>query len=159
MRHSTRHMAVVGPLDFRCTHVRYHFFNVITINIDGIDGKQARRLGLSSPLGELMDHCCDAWTAAFYPSILFSLFSGQVDSGVLFTCEWIIICGFLLAHWEKSITGVLYLPWSYDFGQMVCPKLIYLLHRHCAIFYYTSIIFYGFHCTVSVSVVVIHCFL
>ncbi|KAH9281122.1 Ethanolaminephosphotransferase 1 [Echinococcus granulosus] len=86
--------------------------------LDGIDGKQARRLGLSSPLGELMDHCCDAWTAAFYPPILFSLFSGQVDPNILFACEWIIICGFLLAHWEKSITGVLFLPWSYDLGQM-----------------------------------------
>ncbi|KAL5108232.1 Ethanolaminephosphotransferase 1 [Taenia crassiceps] len=90
---------------------------------DGIDGKQARRLGLSSPLGELMDHCCDAWTAAFYPPILFSLFSGQVNSSILFTCEWIIICGFLLAHWEKSITGVLYLPWSYDLGQMTTVLL------------------------------------
>ncbi|KAL5969801.1 Ethanolaminephosphotransferase 1 [Taenia solium] len=91
--------------------------------LDGIDGKQARRLGLSSPLGELMDHCCDAWTAAFYPPILFSLFADQVDSRVLFTCEWIIICGFLLAHWEKSITGVLYLPWSYDLGQMTTVLL------------------------------------
>ncbi|VDM15648.1 unnamed protein product [Hydatigera taeniaeformis] len=97
----------------------------VSHTLDGIDGKQARRLGLSTPLGELMDHCCDAWTAAFYPPILFSLFSGQVDSSILFTCEWIIICGFLLAHWEKSITGVLYLPWSYDFGQLVLVLFTY----------------------------------
>lgn len=31
--------------------------------LDGIDGKQARRTGTSSPLGELFDHGCDAWAA------------------------------------------------------------------------------------------------
>uniref|UniRef100_A0A5K3EXR9 Sn-12-diacylglycerol ethanolamine-and cholinephosphotransferase n=1 Tax=Mesocestoides corti TaxID=53468 RepID=A0A5K3EXR9_MESCO len=91
--------------------------------LDGIDGKQARRLGQSSPLGELMDHCCDAWTAAFYPSALFSIFSGQMDSSTLFTCQWIISGGFLISHWEKSLTGVLYLPWTYDFGQLALVLL------------------------------------
>ncbi|VUZ50413.1 unnamed protein product [Hymenolepis diminuta] len=94
------------------------FLTFLSHTLDGIDGKQARRLGLSSPLGELMDHCCDAWTAAFFPPILFSLFAGQIESSILFYCEWFIIIGFLLAHWEKSITGVLYLPWSYDIGQV-----------------------------------------
>lgn len=28
--------------------------------MDSIDGKQARRTGTSSPLGELFDHGCDA---------------------------------------------------------------------------------------------------
>lgn len=28
--------------------------------MDAIDGKQARRTGTSSPLGELFDHGCDA---------------------------------------------------------------------------------------------------
>jgi phosphatidylglycerophosphate synthase len=28
--------------------------------LDAIDGKQARRTGSSSPLGELFDHGCDA---------------------------------------------------------------------------------------------------
>ena len=30
------------------------------LNMDAIDGKQARRTGTSSPLGELFDHGCDA---------------------------------------------------------------------------------------------------
>lgn len=30
------------------------------LNLDAIDGKQARRTGTSSPLGELFDHGCDA---------------------------------------------------------------------------------------------------
>ncbi|KAM7532715.1 hypothetical protein Aperf_G00000130338 [Anoplocephala perfoliata] len=95
----------------------------VSHTLDGIDGKQARRLGLSSPLGELMDHCCDAWTAAFFAPILFSLFSGQLKSSILFSCEWYLIFCFLLAHWEKSITGVLYLPWSYDIGQLTSVVL------------------------------------
>ena len=38
--------------------------------LDAIDGKQARRTGTSSPLGQLFDHGCDAWNttmAAFIP--------------------------------------------------------------------------------------------
>jgi ethanolaminephosphotransferase len=30
--------------------------------LDAIDGKQARRTGSSSPLGQLFDHGCDAWS-------------------------------------------------------------------------------------------------
>jgi len=29
--------------------------------MDAVDGKQARRTGTSSPLGQLFDHGCDAW--------------------------------------------------------------------------------------------------
>ena len=33
--------------------------------LDAIDGKQARRTGSSSPLGQLFDHGCDAMGAVF----------------------------------------------------------------------------------------------
>jgi phosphatidylglycerophosphate synthase len=33
--------------------------------LDGIDGKQARRIGAASPLGQLFDHGCDALCCAF----------------------------------------------------------------------------------------------
>lgn len=33
-------------------------------SLDAIDGKQARRTGTSSPLGELFDHGCDALNAS-----------------------------------------------------------------------------------------------
>ena len=32
------------------------------IYLDAVDGKQARRIGMSTPLGVLFDHGCDAWT-------------------------------------------------------------------------------------------------
>ncbi len=41
----------------------YYFFAaslVIYINLDCMDGKQARRTGTSNPLGQLFDHGCDA---------------------------------------------------------------------------------------------------
>lgn len=49
---------------------------------DGIDGKQARRIGLSGPLGELFDHGLDSYTAALIPACLYSIF-GRVPPSVL----------------------------------------------------------------------------
>ena len=30
--------------------------------------------------------------------------------------------GFFVSHWEKYITGVMYLPWLYDVLQVVCRR-------------------------------------
>ena len=35
-------------------------------SLDAIDGKQARRTGTSSPLGELFDHGCDSVSVSEY---------------------------------------------------------------------------------------------
>lgn len=34
-----------------------------------------------------------------------------------------VFINFYLAHWEKYNTGVLYLPWSYDFSMVVSLNL------------------------------------
>ena len=34
--------------------------------LDGIDGKQARRTGSSSPLGEMFDHGLDSWSTSLF---------------------------------------------------------------------------------------------
>ena len=43
-----------------------YLFNCLCVffyqTMDALDGKQARRTGTSSPLGELFDHGCDAMT-------------------------------------------------------------------------------------------------
>ena len=39
--------------------------------MDAVDGKQARRTGASSPLGQLFDHGCDAMTTTTMTAILF----------------------------------------------------------------------------------------
>ena len=47
--------------------------------LDGIDGKQARRTGTSSPLGELFDHGCDAWATVFICGTFYSVFGRDCD--------------------------------------------------------------------------------
>ena len=39
---------------------------------------------------------------------------------------WSIFLSFHLSHWEKYLTGVMYLPWSYDFS-MLGGTLLYLI--------------------------------
>jgi len=98
--------------------------------LDGIDGKQARRTGSSNPLGELFDHGLDSWATIFITGALYSMF-GRNDDGLsvplfrMFCVFWNIYLCFLVSHWEKYNTGVLYLPWGYDFS-MVCSFVMYL---------------------------------
>ena len=40
--------------------------------LDALDGKQARRIGASSPLGQLFDHGCDCFTSSYLVIILCS---------------------------------------------------------------------------------------
>ncbi|GAB0086509.1 ethanolaminephosphotransferase 1 [Sergentomyia squamirostris] len=94
-------------------------FNLfLAYTLDGIDGKQARRIGLSGPLGELFDHGLDSYTAALIPACLYSIFGRIVPPSIspmrMFYITWMVFFNFYLSHWEKYNTGVLYLPWGYD---------------------------------------------
>jgi len=46
------------------THFYCAFSHFAYQTLDAIDGKQARRTGSSSPLGQLFDHGCDVYTGA-----------------------------------------------------------------------------------------------
>lgn len=96
-------------------------------NADGIDGKQARRTGTSGPLGELFDHGLDSYTAGLIPIYMFSMF-GRIDLSPLHMhfIMWNIFLNFYLTHFEKYNTGVMFLPWAYDFTMWVSSVLIYL---------------------------------
>ncbi|XP_030376746.1 ethanolaminephosphotransferase 1 [Scaptodrosophila lebanonensis] len=90
----------------------------IAYTLDGIDGKQARRIGLSGPLGELFDHGLDSYTAMLIPTCLYSIFGrSQIYSvrpmRMYYVCLTVYF-NFFVSHWEKYNTGVLYLPWGYD---------------------------------------------
>jgi phosphatidylglycerophosphate synthase len=93
------------------------FNQFVSYNLDAIDGKQARRTGTSGPLGELMDHGLDSWTAFFIPFSIYSMF-GRAEQSYppirIYFIFWSIFITFYFAHWEKYNTGILYLPWSYD---------------------------------------------
>lgn len=99
--------------------------------LDGIDGKQARRTGATGPLGELMDHGVDSWTAVFVPMLVYSLF-GSADYSFgphrMYFVFWSVFLTFYVAHWEKYNTGILYLPWSADLSHLflvVCSLVTY----------------------------------
>ncbi|KAG2171947.1 hypothetical protein INT43_001423 [Umbelopsis isabellina] len=75
---------------------------------DNVDGRQARRTGTSSPLGELFDHGCDAVNCAFV-AILQAAGMGMghtIQSALL---ALITALGFYLSTIEEYHTGVLYL--------------------------------------------------
>ncbi|KAK1173762.1 ethanolaminephosphotransferase 1-like isoform X1 [Acipenser oxyrinchus oxyrinchus] len=98
--------------------------------LDSIDGKHARRTQSSSPLGELFDHGLDSWATSLFTLSLFSVFGlaaeREVTAYTLYSILCVILLTFLLSHWEKYNTGVLYLPWGYDISQITLTA-VYLL--------------------------------
>lgn len=98
-----------------CFSFRYRFFIDPITHADGIDGKQARRIGLSGPLGELFDHGLDSYSACLIPVCLYSVFGRGVSYSVeplrFYYALLVILFNFHVSHWEKYNTGVLYLPW------------------------------------------------
>ncbi|MCO5605997.1 hypothetical protein L7F22_060183 [Adiantum nelumboides] len=90
---------------------------------DAVDGKQARRTGSSSPLGELFDHGCDALTCAFETMA----FGNSVMSGKHTMWFWAISSiPFYGATWEHFFTNTLILPEVN--GPTEGLMLIYLIH-------------------------------
>lgn len=90
---------------------------------DAVDGKQARRTGSSSPLGELFDHGCDALTCAFETMA----FGNSVMSGKHTMWFWAISSiPFYGATWEHFFTHTLILPEIN--GPTEGLMLIYLIH-------------------------------
>ncbi|XP_008294533.1 ethanolaminephosphotransferase 1 isoform X1 [Stegastes partitus] len=104
-------------------------FNFLAYTLDGVDGKQARRTNSSTPLGELFDHGLDSWACIFFVATVYSIF-GRGESGVgvatLYYILWVVLFSFILSHWEKYNTGILFLPWGYDISQ-VTISMVYLV--------------------------------
>ena len=85
------------------------FLYTTYIILDYSDGKQARRLNASSPLGLLVDHGTDACTT-FYISIVMGSFSyfNNIYQYLLYYIP--ISCTFFLNTWEEYYKGELILP-------------------------------------------------
>ncbi|CAD5122824.1 DgyrCDS11228 [Dimorphilus gyrociliatus] len=97
--------------------------------LDGIDGKQARRTKSSTPLGELFDHGLDSWATTFFTLGLYSVF-GRADYSVdvhrFFFVMVTVQATFIFSHWEKYNTGVLFLPWTYDLSQIAITVVYFI---------------------------------
>ena len=74
--------------------------------LDAIDGKQARRTGNSSPLGQLFDHGCDSLQATI--SLVISLYTWKCPptEPTFFLAIVAIHVVFYCANWEEYHTGV-----------------------------------------------------
>lgn len=68
---------------------------------DALDGKQARKWGKSSALGQVLDHGCDSivLSVLFYP---LTFIFGDVDISLFFCLQYIV---FYLYNLEQSVTG------------------------------------------------------
>ncbi len=74
--------------------------------LDAIDGKQARRTGSSSPLGELFDHGCDAVTCGLV--VLAALVAmGAGGTPLFLTVTLTATTAFYMAHWQTYVQGSL----------------------------------------------------
>uniref|UniRef100_A0A0N4ZWV9 Ethanolaminephosphotransferase 1 n=1 Tax=Parastrongyloides trichosuri TaxID=131310 RepID=A0A0N4ZWV9_PARTI len=88
--------------------------------LDGTDGKQARRTGACGPTGELFDHGLDSYATIPFTITIFSIFGQGLYStspqrllAVLISVQLV----FIVTHWEKYNTGILFLSWGYDLSQ------------------------------------------
>lgn len=88
--------------------------------LDAIDGKQARRLGLASPLGELFDHGMDSIsTVLVWLSVGLTMQSGH-EPLMLFLTTIVAMLLFYMSHWVHYVTG------SLIFGKFDVIELQYL---------------------------------
>ncbi|XP_011312612.1 choline/ethanolaminephosphotransferase 1 isoform X2 [Fopius arisanus] len=76
-------------------------------SLDSIDGKQARRTGTSSPLGELFDHGCDSVSTVFVAlSACIAVQLGYYPTWMFFQC-FCAMTLFYCAHWQSYVSGSL----------------------------------------------------
>nr|XP_045612529.1 cholinephosphotransferase 1-like isoform X2 [Procambarus clarkii] len=76
-------------------------------SLDAIDGKQARRTGTSSPLGELFDHGCDSLSTVFVSlGVCCSVRLGTHPYWMFFQCMMAVSL-FYCAHWQTYVSGTL----------------------------------------------------
>ena len=92
------------------------FFNAAAIliyqTLDNMDGKQARRIGASSPLGLLFDHGCDAINSVFGSAnwMVALALSRETDLVLAFVMLMGPYALFFITTWEEYYTGQLVMP-------------------------------------------------
>ena len=98
--------------DFELEKPRFNYFlcGLVMLfyqTMDALDGKQARRLGKSTPLGQLVDHGSDCITATFIMYNVLSCFRIENDNVIVMLCSFMMVLTFYYANWAEYFTGVL----------------------------------------------------
>ncbi|XP_017753859.1 PREDICTED: cholinephosphotransferase 1 isoform X3 [Eufriesea mexicana] len=100
-------------------------------SLDAIDGKQARRTGTSTPLGELFDHGCDSISTVFIAlSACIAVQLGYYPTWMFFQC-FCAMTLFYCAHWQTYVSG------SLRFGKIDVTEAqfsIIMIHLISAVF-------------------------
>lgn len=73
-----------------------------------LDGKQARRTGTSSPLGELFDHGCDSISTVFITLSTCSAIQYGSFPKIMFIEVFAVFALFYCSHWQAYISGTLH---------------------------------------------------
>eukprot|EP00009_Paramoeba_aestuarina_P018753 CAMPEP_0201527504 /NCGR_PEP_ID=MMETSP0161_2-20130828/35397_1 /ASSEMBLY_ACC=CAM_ASM_000251 /TAXON_ID=180227 /ORGANISM="Neoparamoeba aestuarina, Strain SoJaBio B1-5/56/2" /LENGTH=330 /DNA_ID=CAMNT_0047928359 /DNA_START=86 /DNA_END=1074 /DNA_ORIENTATION=- len=77
--------------------------------MDALDGKQARRTGCSSPMGEIFDHGCDALSLSLLFLATCTVAQIGLDPWWLPVTLGAGITSFFLTQWEEYHTDIMYL--------------------------------------------------
>lgn len=75
--------------------------------LDAADGKQARRTGTSSPLGELFDHGCDSVSTLFVSLATCLIIQLGHYPGWIFYFVMMAVALFYIAHWQTYVSSLL----------------------------------------------------
>ena len=85
--------------------ILYHIY----FFLDNLDGKQARTIGASSPLGTIMDHCCDSMTSALITLTIGSC--AGLDDVLCFAVLYSMVSfPFFSTIWDENLNKVFVLP-------------------------------------------------
>ena len=120
------------------------------IYLDAVDGKQARRIGASTPLGVLFDHGCDACTCFFITLTAGSLF--YYDNIYQYLLVFIPLSfTFFLNFIEEYYTGALDLPIinGVEEGSLYVSAIMFLSGYYGSSFYNTKFNIFNYDLKIS----------
>ena len=87
-------------------------FNGISLfiyqTLDNLDGRQARRTQMSSPLGQFFDHGCDAITGVLEMMKVGASLNLYCNR-FMFLLTFLMAIGFFFTSWQEYVTGAFYL--------------------------------------------------
>lgn len=122
-------ISVMGPFDEMARSSQLVFLLpavgiFVYVALDNTDGLQARRIGLSSPLGDFIDHWLDGFSGFMVPlGILVVL---RVDDVLTLMVIVASVWAFWATNWDKKKSGVMKLPPLGDVEGNMVAVVIYV---------------------------------